>query len=199
MLISHTERGFKGRVLLDISSFLCFTKKYCQICEFSLQAMFHHCAFLFFKLTVRVLIWGYCMCSSISRVSFKFIYCTSTTCLGVFCLRDVSMSKCVMLSAVWDRTRHASCTTYQCKYHFFRKSHHPWQLVLLTTASQDTCSHSSVRAAYSKAIMCAAGVWKHLGVFMPVILASDEFYLQPSSSSNKSFSRSIKMIDGQGS
>lgn len=53
---------------------------------------------------------------------------------------------------------------------------------LFYALSEDAFSHSSVITAYSQAIMCTTCVWKHLGVFSPIISAGDESHFQPSSS-----------------
>lgn len=214
MLISHTERGFKGRALLDILSFPCFTMKYCQI--FLSAASSHvspqRCSLLLWKLAVRELIWGYCMCSSISsrqeESSLNSLYCscldrTCITCLDISCLWDVPWAN-AQRSQLCETVRHNKtcqlhymsmqrpfCPVFPCK---------PVMLIfpgnLFYSQSDDTFSHSSVITAYSQAIICTTCVWRHLGVFLPIISARDESHLQPSSSFNKSSSRNIKMIDG---
>lgn len=100
-----------------------------------------------------------------------------------------SMSKCVMQSAVWDSeaqqdmsVQRPFCPDFPCKsvMHIISGN-------LFYSLSKDTFSHSSVITAYSQAVICTTCVWKHLGVFLPIILARDESHLQPCSSSNKSF------------
>lgn len=138
------------------------------------------------------LLYVLCRLLKTGRVSLKFIVLLPySTCYLSRCRLSFrcSMSKCVMQSAVWDSeaqqdmsVQRPFCPDFPCKsvMHIISGN-------LFYSLSKDTFSHSSVITAYSQAVICTTCVWKHLGVFLPIILARDESHLQPCSSSNKSF------------
>lgn len=114
------------------------------------------------------------------RFGLLFPYSTCITCLDISSLWDVAWAN-VYCSQLREAVRHNK--TCQLQYMSMQRPFcpvfFPCKSVMLIipgnlfhTLSKDTFSHRSVITAYSQAIMHSACVWKHLGVFLPIILAT---------------------------